>query len=320
MANQNQQTDVYMVTGFLEAGKTTFMQKFVLPDKPTKNIKFAVISFEEGEEEYDEEEVGKNNIDVYYFDRDNLNEEFLNDFESKHDYRAVFVEYNGMWQFQDFIDAMPENWAVVQVFNVMNSDTIMTENANMRQLVYDKLQVTDIAFFNRVGKDTDKNVLHKLVRAVSLQTNILFQDAVTMRVDRDEIEDELPFDMNANPIVIQDRDYAYFYRELCENTNSFEGKTVSFKGIAGQDVKHDKDTYVFGRHIMQCCAADIQFYGMVCFARNGIKMQSGAWYTITGKISIKRHPMYKNKGPVIDLISCEKAEALSEDERVATFY
>ena len=317
---QNQQVDVYMVTGFLEAGKTTFMEKFVLPDKPTKNMKFALISFEEGEEEYTEELLKKNNIDIYYFDRDNLNEDFLNDFQKKTNYRAIFVEYNGMWLLQDFIDAMPDNWAIVQVFSVMNSKTIMTENANMRQLVFDKLKMTDIVLFNRINDQTDVLSLHKLVRAVSRQTNILLQNEKTMRVDRDTIVDELPFDMEAPIIEIDDRDYAYFYRELCENTNSFNNKVVSFTAIAGQDKTLKNNTYVVGRHIMQCCAADIQFYGMVCFSDDKMTMETNNWYRITGKIDIRNHPIYKGKGPVITLISREKVEPLQEEDRVATFY
>ena len=320
MAKQVEQVDVYMVTGFLEAGKTTFMQKFVLPDKPSKNVKFALISFEEGEEEYDKQLIENLQLDLFYFDRDNLNEDFLTKVQNTGNYRAVFVEYNGMWQFQDFIDAMPENWAVVQVFNVMNAKTIMTENANMRQLVFDKIQSSDIAIFNRVGDNTDKLALHKLVRGVTLQTTILLQNEKTMRIEKDTIEDELPFDIKAPVIEIEDKDYAYFYRELCENIEEFDGKIVSFKALAGTDKTLGNDTYIVGRHIMQCCAADIQYYGMICFSNSSMKMETNHWYKIKGKISIRYHSVYKNKGPVLSLISSEEVEPLSEETKVATFY
>ncbi len=320
MAQQQTQVDVYMVTGFLEAGKTTFMKKFVLPDNKGNRLRFAVISFEEGEEEYDENELKKNNFDVFYLDRENLNSEYLTALQEKGKYRAVFVEYNGMWPFEDFVKEMPESWAVVQIFNVMNSNTIIQENANIRSLVFDKLQVADIAFFNRFSEKNDKEALHKLVRAISRQTNILFQDSKTFKISQDDTIDPLPFDMNKDVITIEDRDYAYFYRELCENTNAFKNRKVAFKALAGRDDTLERNEFIVGRRIMQCCAADIQFYGMVCYTNGITSLESNRWYNIVGTIDIKYNKLYGRKGPIIKLISAEETIPLSEDDSVAVFY
>lgn len=320
MAKQEQQVDVYMVTGFLEAGKTTFMSKFVLPDNPSKKLKFAIISFEEGECEYDELITNRNNFDVFYLEKDQMTQSYLTDLQNKGGYRAIFVEYNGMWPFNDFIDAMPESWAIVQIFNVMNSNTILNENANMRSLVFDKLQVADIAFFNRFSSKSNKEELHKLVRTISRQSNILFQDATSMKVAQDDTIDELPFDMTKDPITIEDRDFAYFYRELCENTNSFESRKVAFKALVGKDSSLGENGYVVGRRIMQCCAADIQFYGIVGVSNGLINMESNRWYNLVGRIEIRYHSLYKRKGPVLQIISAEETIPLPEDEAVATFY
>ena len=318
---QQKQIDVYMVTGFLESGKTTFMKKFVLPEEVGKKVKFALITFEEGEEEYDENSLKQRNIELFHLGKEQLDEIYLTNLQEKGNYNAIFVEYNGMYQFQDFINNMPESWAVVQVFVVMNAKTILLENSNMRSLVYDKLQYSDIAIFNRVSTMTNIEPLHKLVRAVSRQTTILLQDEKTMRVQEDATVDTLPYDMNAPVVTIEDRDYAYFYRDLCENTNSYEGKTLKFKALVGyNNAEKDKIIYIAGRRIMQCCAADIQFYGLACTNTSNSSPEQNTWYDLMGTIDVRYHSLYKKKGPVLNIISATKTEPLTGDNEVATFY
>lgn len=320
MAEQKQ-VDVYMVTGFLESGKTTFMKKFVIPDEVGKKVKFALITFEEGEEEYDEEDLKSKRFDVFHLRKEQLEEVYLTNLQNKGNYNAIFVEYNGMFPFQDFVNGMPESWAIVQVFVVMNAKTILVENSNMRSLVYDKLQVADIAIFNRVSNVTNIEPLHKLVRAVSRQTNILLQDEKTMHIKEDTTVDELPYDINAPIVTIEDRDYAYFYRDLCENTNSYLNKTIKFSALVGCNTSNvEKPIYIAGRRIMQCCAADIQFYGLACNNELNIPLEQNTWYSLEGIIDVRYHSLYKKKGPVLKIISASKISPLTGDNEVATFY
>ena len=55
-------------------------------------------------------------------------------------------------------------------------------------------------------------------------------------------QDPLPFDVNAPVIEIEDRDFAWFYRDMAENTAQYVGKTVRFKGMTAVTGKSAKGT------------------------------------------------------------------------------
>ncbi len=58
---------------------------------------------------------------------------------------------------------------------------------------------------------------------------------------------------------IGDEDYAVWYRDLTEELQAWDGKTVRVKGIVMRDPKLGKAALLVGRHVMTCCAADITY-------------------------------------------------------------
>jgi hypothetical protein len=66
------------------------------------------------------------------------------------------------------------------------------------------------------------------VRAANRRMDILY-DYTDGTTAFDEIEDPLPFDINAPVIVINDDDYALWYRDISEESKKYHGKTVIFK-------------------------------------------------------------------------------------------
>ena len=118
--------------------------------------------------------------------------------------------------------------------------------------------------------------------------------------------------------MIEDRDYAFFYRDLTENLQDYIGKTVRFKGIVATDARLPKDNVVIGRHIMTCCEADIEYSGVACVLPEGMNLQTRDWIEVTAKIEFKKHYVYKGKGPVL---IAEKAERCAPpEEQLAVFY
>ena len=53
---------VYLITGFLESGKTTFLKDVLASPDFADGQKTLLIQCEEGEEEYDEKEFSRHNI------------------------------------------------------------------------------------------------------------------------------------------------------------------------------------------------------------------------------------------------------------------
>ena len=119
-------------------------------------------------------------------------------------------------------------------------------------------------------------------------------------------------------VVIEDRDYAFFYRDLTENLEAYIGKTVKFRGLVATDKRLSPQDIVVGRHVMTCCEADIQYCGLACVLPEEMGLKTRDWISITAKVAFQKHRIYKGKGPVLvaeKVIVCEEPE-----EQLATFY
>ena len=314
------ETVVYLFTGFLEAGKTRLIQE-TLQDRGFNDgsEKILLILCEEGEEEYETIKfAGAENVDyVVIEDKEQLTEEYLTELQTKYGSERVIVEYNGMWALEDFFKAMPEGWMINQLMTFFDARTILNYNANMRQLMVDKLTGCEMVVFNRTTPETDKMALHKLVRGVSRRANICYED-MAGEIEFDQIEDPLPFDINAPVIDIKDEDFAIFYRDMTEEFPKYNGKTVRFKGIVALDSALGKSQFAVGRHIMTCCADDIAYRGVVAKGTLGKSLKTRDWVIVEGKLLEENSPIYRGRGPVLTVTKLEFSE--KPEQEVATFY
>ena len=214
-------------------------------------------------------------------------------------------------------NSLPEQWMVYQEIMIMDSTTALLYNQNMRQLVVDKLTSAEMVVFNRVTPATDKMELHKLVRGISKRASICYEDLMG-EIEFDNIEDPLPYDVNAPVITIEDRDFAIFYRDLCDDFGKYYGKTVRFKGTVAVDPAFAKGEFAIGRHIMTCCADDIAYRGVMAKGMHGKKLVTRDWVIAEGKLVEEYSKIYEAKGPVLLVTSLEMSE--KPEEEVATFY
>ena len=313
------ETPVYLFVGFLESGKTKFIQETMEDPRFASGEKTLLLVMEEGIEEYETIKFASaENVDLAVLEsKDELTEENLARLQTEYGSERVVVEYNGMWELEEFFNAMPEGWMINQMMTFFDSNTFLNYNANMRQLVYDKIRDTQLVVFNRFDDTMDKMSFHKVVRGITRRADIVYEKA-DGKADFDDIEDPLPFDVNAPIIEIAERDYAFFYRDLTENLEDYVGKTVKFKGLVATDKRLEPTDIVVGRHVMTCCEADIQYCGLACELPQAMDLQTRDWISLTAKVEFKKHRIYKGKGPVLvaqKVIICEAPE-----EQLATFY
>lgn len=309
---------VYLFTGFLEAGKSTFIQDTLEDKRFNAGERTLLLVCEEGETEYEPSKFSGKNVKICMIeDIQELNEENLTNLVKSFKAERVLVEYNGMWLIQQFYDNMPEDWVPYQNMLFFDTDTFESYNTNMRSLTVDKLSDCDVVVFNRIQKNYDTMRLHKIVRGTSRRTQILYE-YVDGTLIPDEIEDPLPFDINAPVIVIEDRDFALFYRDLTEDMKKYKGKTVRFKAISATDSRFPDKTCALGRHIMTCCADDIQYCGLVSKVKDISFVENACWYIVTAEVDIRFSRLYGKKGPVFNVKELEKTTP--PEEQVATFY
>lgn len=309
---------VYLFTGFLEAGKTKFIQETLEDRRFCNGERTLLLVCEEGEEEYAPDQFADKSVFIRVVEEQSqLTSENLSRWVSETKAERVVIEYNGMWMLDLLYSAMPEGWMVYQEFLFADSTTFLSYNSNMRQLVYDKLKSCELVVFNRFNGTMDKMEYHKIVRAVSRRCDIAYE-YVGGKVEYDDIQDPLPFDLNAPIVEIGDDDYAEWYRDMSEEPKKYEGKTVRFKCRALVRKKLPEKTFIVGRHVMTCCVEDIQFAGLVCQWEGAETVQDDSWMILTATINFRFHRAYGKKGPVltyVDSVLCEAPE-----QSVATFY
>ncbi len=308
---------VYIFTGFLDAGKTTFIQGTLEDERFNDGEKTLVLMCEEGEVEYERARFSSQNVFIESIEEpEELSPFLLSSYEKKYGIQRVIVEYNGMWPIGILFENLPQNWLVYQQYTFMDATTFLNYNANMRQQVVDKLAATEMVVFNRTTMDTDKEQFHRLVRALNRRCEILYE-YTDGSVLPDTIEDPLPFDVNAPLIEISDRDYAVWYREVSESPEEYDGKVFKIKAMAVRAPEVPDGEFICGRQVMTCCVEDMQFAGFLCSYPNVDVLATGNWVYVTAKLKFQYHPVYGQKGPV--LIAEDVAFTTAPEQPIATF-
>lgn len=309
---------IYLFTGFLEAGKTKFIQETLEDSRFHKGERTLLVLCEEGVEEYAPEQFCAPNVFLRTVeDEADFTAEHLSAMQREVNPERILIEYNGMWLLDTLYSNMPEGWIVAQEFLFCDATTFLTYNANMRQLMVDKIKSAELVVLNRYRADMDRMAMHKVIRGVSRRCDIAYEYA-DGKVEYDDIEDPLPFDIEAPVVNIEDRDYAIWYRDMSEEPKKYNGKTVRFKGRCLVRKNVPKGSFIIGRHIMTCCVEDIQFAGIICNWDKADTVRDDEWVILTATLENKFHRAYGRKGPVLTVQSMEETE--KPEEAVATFY
>ena len=313
-----QQIPVYSFTGFLDSGKTKFIQETLEDPRFNAGERTLLLVFEEGEEEYNFSAYPSQNVYMEVLDQQTVTAKELQALAKKYKAQRVVAELNGMQQVGDLYMRFPENWVVAQEVMFADSTTFMAYNANMRNLVMDKLVGAQMVVFNRLKPGADVMPFHKLARAASRRIDILY-DYTDGTTQFDDMEDPLPFDINAPVIQVKDEDYALWYRDVSEEPEKYDGKTVCFKAQVAMLRREKEGMFAPGRFVMTCCVEDIQFCGIPCRYAQSAQLNSRDWVMVTAKISAEKHRLYKGEvGPVLTALEVLSG-AQPADPDVATF-
>ena len=317
MSNQRQDMPVYLFTGFLDSGKTKFIQETLEDPRFTDGTSTLVLVCEQGEGEYNEKKYPAGGVHIEYIENEeDLSEKALSALIKKHRAKRVLVEYNGMWQNLSLFYSMPKDWVLYQEMCFVDAGTFDMYNKNMRSLVVDKFSTADLIVFNRYYDKYDRMELHKAVRGCSRGAAIIYEYPNGEAI-QDDIEDPLPFDRDAPAFTVEDIDYALFYRDMSEDMDTYNGKEVTFKAFIMDAKGLAPNEIAAGRQIMTCCVEDIQYSALV--ARfDGEKPEPKSWVKITADISIEGHKAYGKNGPILNVKKWEKTEKPADE--VATFY
>ena len=188
---------------------------------------------------------------------------------------------------------------------LFRSSTFQIYMNNMKSIFVEMIRGADMVIFNRSSMDMPLANFRRSVKVVNAGAEVLFEDE---EGELDIFEDDVPYDMNADIIEIEDIDYGIWYIDMMDNLDKYVGKKVRFKGQVLKSRDLNAGFFVPGRMAMTCCADDTQFIGYVCKNPAVKRLRIGSWVTVTAEIKAEYMEVYHDIGPVLYASEIEAAE------------
>lgn len=313
MAEEEYQIPIFLINGQLDSGKTRFITETIEMGQFAEAQKKLLIVCEEGEEEYSEKLLSENGIDMVVLEKDEFTAEKLKELDKQYDPWIVIVEYNGMWEPSLIMDTVkPHGWELYQAITIMDAAAFSNQWANMKSIMAETVKYADMVVFNRCMSGMDLGSYRRSMKALNSSIQIIFEDD---KGDMMSIAEQLPYDLEAEVIEVEDEDYGIWYMDVSERPEVYKDKTVRFKGQVLKNKYFKDKNFVPGRKVMTCCADDTQFIGYISFYDNIAGLENKQWITVTATIRYEFQMAYKKKGPVLYVSQVVPAEA-PKDEMV----
>lgn len=290
---------LYLITGFLESGKTTFIKEVLSSPDFADGLKTLVIQCEEGEIEYDEKEMNRHNIEIISVENEeDLTPQFLDRILKFYKPIRVFVEFNGMWDAKKFAEErLSKRLEVVQVITLVDGSTYEIYLNNMRNILTNIFSLTELVIMNRCTPDMDLFKFRRSIKGVNPQVMISFEDGEGNQIELGS--EQPPYDLNADVIEIDDVDWGLWFLDMNDNPDRYEGKTVKFVGKVMRPKQFPTDSFIPGRNAMTCCENDIRFIGYICRSRHTCQLHQKQWLEVTAEIRYENAKEYGGEGPIL---------------------
>ena len=306
----NTETPVYLIAGFLDSGKTSFING-ILSDGFALEDRTLLLCCEEGEVEYDPK-VLRNVTVVTVEDQEELTPEFLERERKKCRASQIIVEFNGMWQIQDFyVNSMPQSWVLYQIIAAVEGPTFEMYAKNMASLMMEKLRNADMILINRCTDELCTALRQKNLRLVNRRADIYLEK------EDGSSEDYMDgtvsaFDLDAPEIRISDEDYGLWYVEIMDNPQMYAGKTVVFRAMMCKPPKYGR-YFTPGRFAMVCCAEDMTFLAVACIGYDVSAIPERTWVEVRAQARVEHWDPYEGDGPVLHVQSVTPCEKPAEE-------
>ena len=303
---ENDMIPVYFINGFLESGKTEFINFTIEEDYFKIDELTLIIACEEGEKEYEPEALEGGNAVLELLDGESaFTLKNLSALAAKHNPERIIIEYNGMWNPKDIL--LPQDWAMEEQITLIDATTFAMYYANMKSRIAEMVRNADVVVFNRCDNIAldELQSFRRSVRAINSFADIVFENAYG---EMELGEEELPYDLESDIIVLNEDTYAIWYMDAMERMDRYHGKTVQFLAMVMHQEDFPEGWLIPGRVAMVCCEDDVAFLGFPC-KWNGAPLAEGQWVTMTAVMKEEYWFEYEGEGPVLYGVSAEPAEA-----------
>lgn len=290
---------VYIFAGFLDSGKTTFINNTLMNPEFYYNEDTLLISFEEGEISYDQSSLQMSNTVLEILDHENFTTLDLQHLALKYHPTQIIIEANGMMDLNVFVkEIIPKDWDVVQVLTTIDTTTFNMYLNNMRSLIYGQVVFSDLVIFNRYQKNIKKSMLRNNIKAINPTAQIIYE-LPDGTIDTQTPDNELPFDINNDYLEIKDHDFGIFCMDIMDHPHKYLHKTIKIKGkFIGLDCIIPNG-FILGRQAMVCCEEDTSLIGIIAISPLANKLIPNEWILIDGEISVSFDQEYQKDIPIL---------------------
>lgn len=303
MFGRKKEMMVYVIMGFLEAGKTSLITDLLQDELFDDHAKTLILACEEGEEEYEQDLLDKTGAACEYIeDEESFQGKVVAKFLKKHRPDRIIIEYNGMWpasHIPEIYDELEEicfdREVIFQTIDVVNDENFSLYMKNMPSLMVDQFKIAEMIIVNRCTLQTSKSAIRGSVKAVNPRAQIVYESEDDAFY---EMKEEMPFDVNADVIEVMDDDFGLWYIDMLDNPETYTGKTIKIKGLIQKTKELQEGFVVFGRFAMTCCADDVQYMGFLCKADDWSAYENKQYVTVTARMEFKYMEEYAQEGPV----------------------
>lgn len=296
---------VYFINGFLESGKTEFINYTIEEDFFKIDELTLIIACEEGEVEYEKEALANGNAVLEVLENEtDFTIRNLTALEQKHHPERIIIEYNGMWNPKDIL--LPVSWHMEEQITLIDARTFPVYYANMKSRIAEMVRNADVVVFNRCDGIEELPSYRRSIRAVNQFGDIVFEDAYGEIEDLGE--EDLPYDINSDIIVLNDDTYATWYLDAMEHAERYAGKTIEFLGMVMHQPDFPQGWFIPGRIAMVCCEEDVAFLGFPCRWDGEAQLRDEQWVKVTAKLAEEYWFEYEGEGPVLYAQAVEHSE------------
>lgn len=308
----NNKKQVYMIYGFLESGKTQFINFTLNQDYFYSDDTTLLIVCEEGEEEYDIEALKEKNVVVEVLDDfTDFNLTTLKELDKQYKPERILIEYNGTWSCKEII--LPSNWEMQQQLITADGTTFETYFANMRVLFADMIRNSELLIMNRCdGLETQKLTgFKRSIKSINPAIEVVFEDAEG-EIDLPVEDEDLPFDLTAPLVEIKPDQFGIWFVDMWDNPGRYAGKKFHVKAMAMREPGMAKNAFVAGRPAMNCCAEDLVFMGVFCKYDGASNLVNKQWIDIVFTIVDEFNEEYDGNGPVLYIQELKESAPLQD--------
>ena len=266
-----------LVYGFLDAGKTTYIQDCIRNDYFYKYGATLILCFEQGEEEYDPEALAERRTWVAYHDGEEDAAAFC--LRSIETYRPdrIYVEMNAMMP--SLREQLPVCMRVTSAVTWIDWATLRPYFINLRQMMTQMVADSGQITFRGCPSKELLSPYSQAFRLMNQKASYLRQDP--MGYHEKAFDLFLPFSLEDAEITVTRERFLPLWLDALDHPEHYTGKTLRFTDPLELRRSSEDGSWSAGRVVMICCMADLQF--MAFRLEDGAEPAEGGWAALDAR-------------------------------------